>query len=210
MSLVSVRGPHLPPNRAPVCGVNQLVTTRPAAALWQVPARRWVAPRAGRGERSTKVLRAFGGCAGAFAGGDSGTHPQSQRLGSRSEYRLSWPRVDFGRGEPGCVVHDGTRQFLGQQGTFPPGRHTSGVFSNRQRVRLEVMLQGPRVVTIVGSQGKEVRARRHQGDDRRAARRGDWCAARSTGAARGCGEARCFPCASRARRHRRQAGQAEG
>jgi hypothetical protein len=33
-------GTPLHPNRAPVCGVDQLVTTRPATALWQVPARR--------------------------------------------------------------------------------------------------------------------------------------------------------------------------
>jgi len=45
---------------------------------------------------------------------DCGMHPQWRHLGSRIEYRMVRPRIDSGRGGPGCVVHDGKHQSLGK------------------------------------------------------------------------------------------------
>jgi len=47
-------------------------------------------------------------------------HPQWRCLGSRIEYRIARPRVDFGRAGLGCVVHGGTHQSLGKHcGSLP-------------------------------------------------------------------------------------------
>ena len=53
-----VRGPPFHPNRAPVCGVDQLVTTCPATALWQVPARRSAWRRVGALTLDMRVVSA--------------------------------------------------------------------------------------------------------------------------------------------------------
>ena len=65
---------------------------------------------------------------------DCGMHPQWRRLGSRIEYRIARSRVDFGRGELGCVVRGGTHQSLEPISKSPEEDNEAGELNKAQEI----------------------------------------------------------------------------